>query len=193
MQEKPENLSPQPPKKVTAKIVKKKKKWFEKFGESFFGEDADNVLAYLIQDVLLPAAKTTISDIVTSGIEMLLFGEAGGRRKSVGRGPVPYGSMYKERDSYRRTNRLEPKARSRFTFDEIVLEDRGEAEDVLSNLLELIENYEVATVADFYELVGIEGEFSDNKYGWFNLSRAFLKRVPSGGFTLVLPKPQLLD
>jgi hypothetical protein len=63
---------------------------------------------------------------------------------------------------------------------------------VLSSLVELIDTYDVATVADFYSSVGLEGEWSDNKFGWDNLSSAEVKRIREG-YILVLPKPVALD
>ena len=82
--------------------------------------------------------------------------------------------------------------RARLNFDDIILESRGEAEEVLSHLLELVENYGVASVADLYELVGITGSFTDNKYGWTNLSTASVSRVRDG-YLLNLPNATPID
>ena len=82
--------------------------------------------------------------------------------------------------SYRneRDERREPSARnrSRHDFDDIVLDSRGEAEEVLSTLVDLVEDYGVASVADLYDLVGIESTFVDTKYGWTNLSSLYKPR-----------------
>ena len=63
-------------------------------------------------------------------------------------------------------------SRARHDFDDILFESRGEAEDVLSHLVDLTIDYGVASVADFYDLSGIESQFTDNKYGWTNLRDA---------------------
>ena len=77
-------------------------------------------------------------------------------------------------------------------FDDIILETRWEAEEVLSHMIDLIENYGVASVADLYELVGITGSFTDNKYGWTNLSSATVSRVRDG-YLINLPNAQPID
>ena len=52
---------------------------------------------------------------------------------------------------------------------------------------ELIDRYEVVSVADLYELVGITGNYTDNKYGWTNIRNAEVVRVRDG-YVLKLPK-----
>lgn len=176
---------------ITGNLIKRKKSFLDKFSETFFGDDTKSVGSYIVWDVLLPAAKNTISEMVSTGIEMLLFGEARGdrTRRDKGRSYVSYSSIY----GRGRSERQEPlRNRARHKFDDIIIESRGEAEEVLSGLVELIENYDVASVADFYDLVGATSDYSDNKYGWDNLSRASVTRVREG-YILVLPKPLALD
>ena len=50
----------------TAKVKKKSKTG--KFADMFISEDARNVKSYIVSDVLIPAAKKLISDIVKDGI-----------------------------------------------------------------------------------------------------------------------------
>lgn len=182
---------------ISGHVVKRKKSLGKKFFETFIGEDIDTVSSYIIHDVLVPAAKSTISDMVQSGIEMLLFGEKKGSRtrRDGGRSYVSYNSYS---SSYRRDDRRDDRRdvssrnRARHNFDEIVLDSRGEAEEVLSCLVDLVIDYGEATVADLYDLVGVTGNFTDNKYGWRDLSSASVSRVRDG-YLLNLPKVKLLD
>ena len=55
--------------KVIAGTVKSKKKSeIRKFTDVFISEDIDNVKSYILLDVLIPAIKKAISDVVTNGI-----------------------------------------------------------------------------------------------------------------------------
>lgn len=83
-------------------------------------------------------------------------------------------------------------SRARHDFDDILFESRGEAEDVLSYLVDLTIDYGVASVADFYDLSGIESQFTDNKYGWTNLRDACIDRVRNG-YIIRLPQAKPLD
>ena len=47
-------------------------------------------------------------------------------------------------------------------------------------------------MADFYELAGIESEWTDEKYGWGELSEARVERVRNG-YIVALPKPEPID
>lgn len=192
-----------PEKKVTrivqGKVVTRKKSLGKRFFETFFGEDTTNVGSYIIQDVLVPAAKSTVSDMVTGGIEMLLFGESrrDNRRRSSSGGYTSYSSYYNRKDDRRDRDRDDRRddrrsGGSRHSPDEIILASRGEAEDVLGTLNDLVERYDVASVADLYDMVGIATSFTDNRYGWDDL-RGSAIRPTRGGYLLILPKTILIN
>jgi hypothetical protein len=84
------------------------------------------------------------------------------------------------------------RARARHDFDEIVLETRGEADEVIDQLYEIVSRYDSATVADLYELVGLASTHTDNKWGWTDLRGAGVTRVRSG-YLLDIPEPRPLD
>lgn len=167
--------------------VKSKKK--NKFADTFISEDAASVKEYIIFDVLIPAAKNAISDMVTTGIQMMLYGEVRGTSKSKG-SKVSYSKYYddrRDRDYDRRS-----RTRSGYDYDEIILESRAEAEEVLNSMDDLLERYGLVSVADLYDLVGITGNYTDNKYGWTNLRHASVQRLRDG-YLLKLPRAIPLD
>lgn len=175
---------------VTGSVTQEKKTLGRKIKETLFGEDINSVSSYIIHDVIVPAAKNTISEMVSGGIEMLLYGETRGTRTMRDRGKsyVSYNRM-KEPERQRPMSNVN---KARHNFDDIKLESRIDAEEVLSNLVDLIEDYGSASVADLYALVGLDSAFTDNKYGWFNLNTATVSRVRNG-YLLDLPKPILID
>lgn len=179
---------------VTGRVLKKKKSIGRRIMDTFIGEDIDDVGSYILHDVLIPAAKSTISEMVEGGIEMLLFGEKKGSRtrRSGDRSYVSYdrySSRGRDRDKDRRE--VSSKNRARHDFDEILLKTRGEAEEVLSNLVDLTIDYGEARVSDFYDLVGISSNYTDNEYGWVDLSSASVSRVRDG-YIINLPKTRPL-
>ena len=68
-----------------------------------------------------------------------------------------------------------------------MLESRGEADAVLSRMDEIMEEYDIVRVADLYDLVGITGDYTDNKYGWTNIRDAKVVRVRDG-YKIQLPR-----
>lgn len=183
--------------------VQRKKSIFKRIGETFSGDDAQSVGSYILFDVIIPAAKNMLSDAVSQGIERLLFGESSRRSGSRRNGGsyTSYNRMYsgggssssapwsRDRDEPRQISK---RARAQHDFDEIILQTRGEAEEVLDRLGDLIDNYEVATVSDLYELVGITGSYVDDKWGWMEISSANVQQVRAG-FLLNLPRPVPID
>ena len=178
---------------VSGKVIKKQRSFGQKLSETFFGDDTRSVGDYILHDVLIPAIKSTLSDMVGGGIEMLLFGERKSSSRSRlfrdrDRSYVPYNRLSR-RDDLEDRRYMSRSARSRHDFDDIILETRGEAEDVLSHMVDLIEDYGVASVGDYYDLLGIESNFTDNKYGWINVADGYVDRVRDG-YCIRLPRPR---
>lgn len=170
---------------VRGKVKTKPKSGMGKFTDVFISEDAANVKSYIVMDVLIPAVKKAISDIVRDGIDMILYGESKGRKNSSSSSYVSYRDYSRSDDRDRfRDSRTRP---SGYNHDDIILESRGEAEEVLTRMDELIETYGVVSVADLYDLIGKTCEYTDNKYGWSNIRNAEPIHVRDG-YMLKLPK-----
>jgi len=193
----PQGEKEKPVKVIKGKVVKVKKSLGKKFLETFIGEDIENITSYIIHDVLIPAAKSMLYDTVNGSFKMALFGDRKGNntRRDGGVSTVSYNNCSSSGDQ-RLNDRIResivPRNKSRFDFDDIRLDSRGEAEEVLSHLVDLVLDYGQATVADLYDLVGIRVEYTDNKYGWRSLNRAEVERVRDG-WLIRLPKPIQLD
>ena len=61
----------------------------QKFADVFISEDVNNVKSYIVMDVLVPAIKKAISDIVTNGIDMILYGKLGNQKRILQRPKYP--------------------------------------------------------------------------------------------------------
>lgn len=186
---------------IEGKVIRRKKPFTKRFAEVFIGGDSRTVGSYLLYDVLLPATKDTIADLMSQGVERMLFGEvkSTSRRPANRRGAGGYVSYnrYSQSTPPWDTGRKEPRnptrrSRANHDFDEIILDTRTEAEEVIDRLFDLISRYESATVADLYELVGVTGNYTDDKWGWIDIRGADVTRVRNG-YLLNLPRPEPLD
>lgn len=189
-----EQQEPVPEKKlekvVQGKVTTKKKSEVSKLADIFVPGDVANVKSYVIMDVLVPAVKKAISDIVTNGIDMILYGESGRTRKNGPASKVSY-SQYYDRDRVRR-DRGPVAPRANYSYNDILLDNRGEAEEVLARMDELVATYGMVSVADLNDLVGITGNYTDNNYGWTNIKSAYVQRVRDG-YLLKLPRAIPID
>lgn len=173
---------------VKGKVKTKKKNEMTKFKDVFISEDASNVKSYIFMDVLVPAVKKAISDIVRDGIDMILYGESGKREKGKSSSYVSYRD-YNKRDE-RRDNRS---ARPRFDYDDLIFENRGEAEAVLEQMCDMIDRYGLVTVADMYDMADLTQPFTSNRYGWTRLGTAEVVRAGRDGYIIKLPRAVPID
>lgn len=179
-------------KMIEGEAIQRKKPLGTRIKETFTGDDSRTVGHYILFDVILPAAKDMISEAVSKGIERLLFGE-NARGSSHSRSRPGYTAYNRVSTTTRAEPReISQRGRAVHDFREVILATRGEAEAVIDQLVELIKNYEVANVNDFYDMVGITGSFTDDKWGWYDLRGARAERVREG-YLVSLPKPEPLD
>lgn len=178
---------------VTSPVKMKKRSFWDKVHEEFISEDGKSVGDYILLDVLVPAIKKTISDIVTNGIDMILFGGTRSSNNSLPGTRVSYRTYY---DSNQRNSGGYSRNRavsSNYTYDQIIFQNRGDADAVLNELNEIIRRYGFAKVADFNDLAGVNGSYTDNNYGWSDLRFATIQRQRDGGYLIDLPKPMPID
>ena len=174
---------------VTGKVITKKKSGMRKLAEEFINEDAKNIKSYVVGDVLIPAIKEAISDIVRNSIDMILYGGSrpGHKRSTADR--VSY-TNYSKYDNRSRDNRTT--TYNGYSYDDIILESRVEAEDVLARMDELMDTYGLVRVADLFDLVGKTCNYTDNKYGWTNIRNAEVIRVREG-YLIKMPRAVPID
>lgn len=190
----PVEAKAEPPKDRMEKVVKgnvktRKKSALSKAAGEFVSEDARNVGDYIVRDVLLPAAKKAISDIVTDGIQMILYGSTQPKSKS-NVSYVSYDRSYRSSDRF--ANSANRVRRCAYDFDDYIFESSSEADEVLSAMDDAIERYGMVSIADYCDLVGVSSQFTDGKYGWTNLRQASVQRVRDG-WVIKLPRAMALE
>lgn len=197
--EKAEPSKPKVQKVVTGDVIRRKKPLGKRFRETFIGgEDIQSVFQYVTIEVLAPAAKDMLADAISQGAERMIFGESRNRgRRTISRAGSSYvsynnikgSSLIRQKEDPRPT--LSRQARRSHDFDEIVLESRAEATEVIDQLFTMVDQYGQASVNDLYELVGITGEYTDETWGWTDLRGANVSRV-GNGYLLNLPPTESL-
>lgn len=189
MKNKEKNVSIEPKKKVekivSGTVKKKDAPISRKLADIFFSEDIKDVKTYVIWDVLVPSIKNDIRDVLINLVEAV-FGK--GVRKSNGPSSLYSYKSYDKVNDSRTTRPSQPT----YSYSDIVLDSRGEAENVLSTMEDLIQSYGLVSIADLNEMVGIQGTYTDNKYGWATMQNAEIERVRDG-YWLKLPKAMPLD
>lgn len=194
------------PKELSGSVTQRKRSLIRKVTDIFLKDGASptEIKRYLIEEVLVPAVLDNIADAITAAVEMRFFGDVrrGSRRGSKGTGRtgsvVNYGGYFTGGDRREKVTKTNRETSSREPIDEMIFETRGDAERVLSDMQEVLEQYPQITVADYIDILkqyGIsvrEIEHTDNKYGWKDLSSVEPRRARGGGYYLDLPREYLV-
>lgn len=188
--------APAPEEKRVQKVVKSpartKKNEVRKLADIFISEDISNVKSYIFMDVLVPAIKKAIYDIVTNGIDMFLYGGTGKGKGGSSGAKVSYGNYYdqKKNNNYRGSENV--RSNNGFEYDDIEFGNRGEAEAALQQMHDAIARYGLVTVADLYDMAGLTAPYTSQKYGWMSVNGVNVVRTRDG-YILKLPRAVPID
>jgi hypothetical protein len=194
---------PRPEKKAIEKVIEtevvvKKKPFGARFRDVIIAADFRSVNQYLLYDVLIPAFRNTVVDVTSKGIQRMMYGESAIRRRDYGAEPRvtynnPINRNYRDpgpprgNRPYIRDARTQQRSR-----DDIVLTTREEAEIVLERMNDIIDTYDVVSVADLNDLVGLTGSHVDNKWGWVYLGDVQIQQIREG-YLLNLPAAEPIN
>lgn len=182
---------------VTGSTKVHEKTAVQRAGEAIFAEEPATVRSYVLWDVVLPKLKDVISEVVKAFVDGLLYGSGSKRNSSIerrgGASYVNYSAKYGVGNKKEPSYRYGGGSRSlRKTYEDIEFDKREDAENVLQSLVDLTMEYGQATVADYYELCRMRPYYTDNKYGWGELSEAKVVRYRDC-YMIDLPRPEVLE
>lgn len=181
---------------ATAKV--RKQGLLRRFGKSIIEDGIESAKEKAYNDIIVPGVKSIVFDTITDMLDTMLFGGSesisrGSQRRSESRrrgDRTSYSEYYEKRS--RGNSRGSEREDRYYEPDDIILDTRADARDVLDELDFMIRKYGQASVADYYDLVGVTGDWTDNRYGWMSLRGATIKPIRDG-FLIVMPRTHLLD
>lgn len=172
---------------TTGKVAFKEQSDIQRIASSFLAEDLKTVRDRIINDYALPMLKNGLYSLLSSAFSIALFGDDRSRSNNSGYSRTSRNSY----DSYY-DNRANPNRQSQHgpavSWQDVVLESRADATEILNQMKGAIRQYGQVSIGDFYDLMGSTCNFTDNKYGWYDLNQAWVKSV-AGGYQIVFPKP----
>lgn len=162
-----------PDKVVDGPVQTKKRGLVRRATDVIFAGDRGTVGDYLIFDVLIPAARDTISSIFQNGIDILLYGSPSysgntrSRRAYGGRTDYRSASMSRVRNlaQKRASEASYGYSVERFDFEDVLM-SKYEAQEVLGEMRERAAECNYVSLAEYYSLCGHSYDYTMRRYGW---------------------------
>lgn len=176
---------------VTSPVTVKKKGWGKRIKDSFIEADIRTVITFVMTEKVIPGAKTIILDSIYNGFERMFFpGETRRPGRPGQQSRISYSGISRSimgGSPLRSAPPLDRGPRStRQAREEFVIPSRKEAEEILELMNDVIDNYQVVSVADYYEMVDQPMSPVDQKWGWSFLGDVQILQV-RGGYIIDLP------
>lgn len=176
---------------ISGVVIERKPGLGSKIRETFMGVSAREVGQHVVMDVIVPQLRGMVVDAGIQMLERTILGETRQRPSSSSSSSNSRGrgSNYVAYNRFSGGSESEPVANFRSNdVREVIVETRGDAQNVLDELFRHIDRYNAVSVAYYYELVGITGKFTDHQWGWTNLNASGVSHVREG-YRIELPKP----
>lgn len=178
---------------VIGNVKPKKKSAGRQIVENFVNEDAETIKSHVIFDIVIPYVKDMISAGFHAALDMLLYGDGGSTRvTSSGRRIISSSSGGRDYNAISKQKKVGSAPRQQ-PYDDLVFEDRGDADKVLTVLEDLIDRYGFCSVYDFFETSGCTCDYTWKSWGWYDLNTAGIQRTRDGDFVINFPKPVVLN
>jgi hypothetical protein len=182
---------------VTGEVIQKPKGIGRKFRDIFLGGDLRASTRFVVGDVLLPALRNLIVDMTSKGIEKIVYGDSVyTRRPTEYRPRVSYNNpiLRDPRDPRSRAflpDQPSPYRVVRRESNDFILASKEEAERVVEQLIDIIDQYQAVSLADLYEIIGLPSSHTDNKWGWTYLTNVEIRQTRQG-YLIDLPQMEAL-
>lgn len=185
---------------VTGEVIQKPKSLGRRFKTVFLGGDFKAASGYVIADVIFPAVRNVVFDSISKGAERVIFGESARRHRPPEYRPTvqynnPINRPWAPSDPRMRPNLPDQPAhrwrQTRRNSNDIIVQSRQEAELIVERLIDCIDQYQVASLADLYDLLGWTNSPIDNKWGWTYLHNVDIRSTPEG-YLIDLPQLEAL-
>ena len=175
---------------VTGVATRKEAGIWKKVANVIFADSLEDAGKTIFYDLVVPTFKR----MLLSSFETMLYGGYSNRSYRDDRSKVytDYGSRFNDRPQQSDRNRYSSGARDLYDVGTITVPTRGEAELVLDQLNDIINQYGAARVADLCEAVDIPSSPTDNNYGWRDIRNARITPGPDG-FVIRLPRAVSLN
>ena len=184
---------------TTAEPVKKN--LFSRLGNAVFGENGIKAIGrYVGSEIVVPAIKGIIVDGFITGVTKAVYGDTSGpvRPKSYGTQPTGGYTNYNRYSSAQPApvkpgNGYAQNVRASNRVGEYVIPDRADALETLQVLTDIAVKYGSVSVADYYDMIGVSTEYTDNSYGWIEEDLIHTTILSAGrGWIINLPRARAL-
>lgn len=175
---------------ISGEVQIKQKGIFQKVLDAFIPEDITDVRNYIVYDLLIPSAK----EFVSSTVDAFLYRNSSEGRTHTHSGvrTYDYNGVSSKNRNRRNTNVESTKQGGQWNLIARV-RTRKDAELLLAEMDNILDQYHIVTVSDFNELAGLRDRpYTDNNYGWVSITAAQIIPVRNG-YEIRMPKPMLID
>ena len=186
-------------------ITKKEPSFGEKLKRSFVKDDARNIRDYIVFDIIIPSLRKSVFDTIV-GTAAQIFGISvprsigyfGDGRYNGNERLTPHERQFRDYNSISSRPRtgigtLPSERYDRFYVSDYPFTYKEDADEVLMRMMDICDSYGWVSVSKFFEIADpngtVEGKnpYTNNNYGWTDITGSVVKYIQDYGYIITLP------
>lgn len=171
-------------------VVSRKKSGIVRLADVFLKDDIDTMKKEFVENVLIPGFMQWCWDMGTSALSMIFAGRSGRSNTTSGASPVSYQGYFKQNRTNTpvQQNAANGMQSYRADYATETLRTREDAENTLAEMRQAIAEQGYVTIAQFYNCIGKTTTWTNEYWGWRDLSEVEIRPVPDG-WKIIFPRP----
>jgi hypothetical protein len=203
-----EDQRPKAEKAIEGEASVKRKTVGKRFAAIFTGVSLKDIVDDAIDQAIIPGIKGMLLNAGERALDRVFGNGTGGTSRipnaaartmvtnvahvAYNKFSAPNGAQVRL-DANRPPMVMSRRGQSVHDFEEIEFQTRKDASIVLNLMYDRLGEYGSVSVAEFYAWADVRGNFTDNNYGWRDLTGAGPTRARNGLYVLNLPAPVSLN
>ena len=172
----------------TDHVMEKPKGFFSRILSRFSFGSFEEAREAVIDEVIIPTLLDGLRDCIYTLTDHILYGGGATGRKGGRKGG--YTSYSKQGQKRSGSKKVAPTSGGYyFTFD-----TRQEADKVLDQMRDVVDVQDSISIMEMFAIAKRQtNNFTYTDWGWYDLSRAMVRRTYDGKFYIELPKPVMIE
>lgn len=161
-------------------VVQLKEPLGKRLMNTFIKEDIRDIKDFILYDWIIPGIKAGVLNMISLAFFQETYDVRRGHPQKRDRydPKVSYSSFYRGED--RRRYECPERRAPKLDYRNVIISYREDAEIIVDTLKQRIRDYDFATIADLFQLIDADSEFTDNNWGWDDERDIGIRRVSSG-------------
>lgn len=162
-----------------------KRNHFQKIADMFLADDIDNIKKYVVREIVVPGIKGALLGTVEA---LLGVKSSSTKASTISTTKTPYYKYSASEESVPFSSYNRPE-----DYADPIVNSMRDAQRIMQEMNEIMGEYHFVTILQLYNACHLPTRWTDNSFGWTDLSNVHIVQLHDGRFRIKMPRPVPID